>query len=230
VAQSLRLEVLAERIAKLQAQVGQGVLGGRGRRDLARAVRDLDSTLAALDPAPHDAELHESYALVVILGAGYRDWALRPPTRDNARGLRGRAEELAWVAAKRVRLLQERSRGSARANVVRAMNAAVMAQRIAKARLWMRWDLGDAALARELAEANENLHRLLATLREGEGQPPEAAEALQGAESQLAFMDSAQRELDGKASAARPTEFVAKAADFIEDSMERAAAAYAAAR
>jgi len=228
--QALRLEVLTERIAKLHAQVGQGMLGGRSRRDLSQALRDMDATLAALDATPQDPELHDNYALLAILGAGYREWASRPPTRESARKLRGRAEELAWVAARRSRLVQERSRGTARASVVRSMNAAAMAQRVAKARLWMRWEMGDAALAKELRESNENLRRLLATLREGSAQAPEAAEALQAAESQLGFMDDAQRELDAKGPAARPTEFVAKAADFIEDSMERAAAAYAAAR
>lgn len=230
VTQALKVEVLTERIAKLHAQAGQGLLGGRSRRDLSQAARDMDAALAAIDATPQDAELHESYALLVLLGAGYREWALRPATRESARKLRSRAEELTHVAARRTRLLQERSRGTARANVVRAMNAAIMAQRVAKARLWMRWDVGDAALAKELREANENLHRLLATLREPDAQLPEAVEALDSARTQLGFMDDAQRELDAKGPAARPTEFVAKAADFIEESMERAAAAYAVAR
>jgi len=228
--QALKLEVLTERIAKLHAQAGQGLLGWRSRRDLSQALREMDGVLAAMDATPRDAELHENYALLAILGAGYREWALRPATRESARKLRSRAEELTWVSSRRSRLLQERSRGSARASVVRAMNAAMMAQRIAEARLWMRWEMGDAALAKELAGANENLHRLLATLREGEAQAPGAGEALEAAQTQLGFMDDAQRELDARRPAARPTEFVAKAADFIEDSMERAAAAYAAAR
>lgn len=223
---ALRVELLTERIAKLHAQAGQGILAGRSRRELAQELRELDAATASLTPPANDRELRESWALMAILGAGYRDWAQRPATRESARRLRSRAEELAWVAAKLARGEAERSRGAGRASAVRAITAAVLAERIAKARLWMRWDMGDPPLDRELRESNEDLHRLLATLREAPVQPDEAAEAIRDAEVQLGFMDDAQRELDARRSSPRAAEFVAKASDHIAESMERAAAAY----
>ena len=229
--QALRVELLAERVAKLHAQAGQGILGGRSRRELGQSLRELDAAVRSFTPPPNnDRELRESWALMAILGAGYRDWAQKPPTRESARRLRPRAEELAWVAAKFARGESERSRGTARGSAVRALTAAMLAERIAKARLWMRWDLGDPPLERELRESNENLHRLLATLHEAPVQPDAAADAIRDAETQLGFMDDAQRELDGKRSSQRATEFVAKASDHIAESMERAAAAYDAVR
>lgn len=224
-ADAIRLEMLAERIAKLHAQVGLNVLAPRGRRDLAQALNDFDHALAGSLDGAKDADVRDNYALLALLWKGYREWASRAPTRENARKLRPRAEEVAWVAAKGARLVQERSRGSTRALAVRAMQAAVLAQRVAKARLWMRWDIRDASLDRELRESNENLHRLLATLRDSPPASPEAAEALQGAQAQLGFMDDAGRELDRGSNPARALEFVAKAADYIQDSMERVAAA-----
>jgi len=227
---ALRVEMLTERAAKLHAQAGEGILAGRSRRELGQALHDLDAAIASLAPPPQQREAREAWALMAILGAGYRDWALRPPTRESARRLRSRAEELAWVAAKLARGEAERSRGAARGSAVRALTAAVLAERIGKARLWMRWELGDAPLERELRESNESLHRLLATLHEAPVQPDAAAEALHDADVQLGFMDEAQRELDGKAASPRAAEFVAKTSDHIAESMERAAGAYDAVR
>jgi len=228
--QALRVELLTERIAKLHAQAGQGILGGRTRRELAQSLHELDAAVASFAPPTNDRDLRESWALMAILGAGYRDWAQKPPTRESARRLRGRAEELAWVAAKLARLESERSHGTARGSAVRALMAAVLAERIAKARLWMRWDLGDPPLERELRESNENLHRLVATLQEAPVQPDDAADALRDAQVQLGFMDDAQRELDTRRSSPRATEFVAKASDHVAECMERAANAYDAVR
>lgn len=224
--QALRIEMLIERVAKLHAQAGEGILAGRSRREMNQALHELDAAISVLAPPPREREAREAWAIMAILGAGYRDWALRPPTRESARRLRSRAEELAWVAAKLARGEAERSRGSARGSAVRALTAAVLAERIGKARLWIRWDLGDAPLERELREANENLHRLLATLREAPVQPDAAAEAIRDAQVQLGFLDDAQRELDGKSASARATEFVAKTSGHIAESMERAADAY----
>ena len=222
---AMRLEVLTERIAKLHAQVGVGVMAPRARRDLTQALRDFDRALTGLLASSGNGDVRENYALATLLWQGYRDLASRTPARDNARKLRARAEEIAWVAAKGSRLVEERSRGAIRGSAVRAMQAATFAQRIAKARLWMRWDIRDPALERELSESNENLHRALAALAATPAASPEAAEALQGAQSQLGFMDDAQRELDHGSNPGRALEFVAKAADYIQDSMERVASA-----
>lgn len=222
---AMRLEVLTERIAKLHAQAGLGVMAPRARRDLTQAMHEFDHVLSGLLASARDPDVRENYALATLLWQGYRDLASRAPSRENARKLRPRAEEIAWVAAKGARLMEERSRGAIRGSAVRAMQAAVFAQRIAKARLWMRWDIRDPALEHELREANENLHRAVAALHEAQSESTQTAEALQGAQSQLGFMDDAQRELDQGSNPARALEFISKAADYIQDSMERVASA-----
>jgi hypothetical protein len=143
-----------------------------------------------------------------------------------ARKLRDRTEELAYVAAKGARLVQESARATSNASAVRAETAAVLSQRVAKIHLWMRWDMRDEPLARDLRESTENLRRILATLRETSASRPEIAEELVGAEAQMRFLDDAARDLAEHKSEARAIEFIAKASDHILDSMEHVAALY----
>lgn len=223
---AIRLATLAERIAKLHAQVGQGVLVERSRRALAQSVRDFDATLKEVAAHAPTVELRDNYALLALLWQDYRDWALRTPTRENARKLRSRAEEVVWIAGKGAKLAQENARGATNASAVRAANAATLAQRIAKLHLWSRWDIRDEALAQELREANENLRRTIDTLRASAGENPEIAAELQSAESQIRFMADAARQLERRETPARAIEFVAKTGDHIFESMERLARLY----
>ena len=218
--------MLAERVAKLNAQVGQGVLGSRSRRSLDEAVKDFDSTLASVAAKAPGAEARDTYDLLTLLWAQYRVWALKPTNRDNARKLRDRTEELAYVAAKGARLVQESARATSNASAVRAENAAVLSQRVAKIHLWMQWGMRDEPLAKELRESAENLRRILATLRESPSNTPEISEELLGAEVQMRFLDDAASDLAQRKSEARAIEFLAKASDHITESMERVAELY----
>ena len=223
---AIRLATLAERIAKLHAQVGQGVLAERSRRALAESARDFDATLKDVTARAGSAELRDNYALLALLWQDYRDWAMRTPTRDNARKLRSRTEEVVWIAVKGAKLVQENARGATNASAVRAANAAMLAQRIAKAHLWMRWDIRDQALTQELREANDNLRRTLETLRKSAGESGEVAAELQSVESQMRFLDDAALALERRESGARAIEFISKTGDHIYESMERLARLY----
>jgi hypothetical protein len=223
---AIRLEMLAERIAKLNAQVGQGVLAGRSRRALDEALRDFNSTLAAVSASAPGVEARDTYALLTLLAVEYRTWALKPANRENARKLRDRCEEVVYVARKGTRLIQESARATSNASAVRAENAAVLSQRVAKLHLWMRWDMREEPVARELRESTENLHRILATLREAPATVPAIADELAGAEAQLRFMDDAAGDLAQRKSEARAIEYLVKAADNLLESMERLAALY----
>ena len=223
---AIRLATLAERIAKLHAQIGQGVLAERSRRALAESARDFDATLKEVAARAPTVELRDNYALLGLLWQDYRDWAMRAPTRDNARKLRSRTEEVTWIAAKGAKLVQEHARGATSSSAVRAANAATLAQRIAKLHLWMRWEIRDEALTQELREANENLRRTIEALRASVGDSSEIATELQSVESQVRFMDDAARALERREGSARAIEFIAKTGDHIYESMERLARLY----
>jgi hypothetical protein len=218
--------MLVERLAKLNAQVGQDLLGARSRRSLDEAIRDFNETLASVSATAPGAEARDTYNLLTLLWVQYRAAIVKPANRDSARKLRDRTDEVAFVAAKGTRLVQESARATSNASAIRAENAAVLAQRIGKIHLWMRWDMRDEALARDLRESGENLHRILATLRTVPGNTPEISDELVGTDAQLRFLDDAARDLAEHKSEARAIEFIAKACDHIQESMERIAGLY----
>jgi hypothetical protein len=214
---ALRLGPGIERIARLHAQAGQGVLAQRSRRALGEALRELDATLRAALAAAPDPETRENYILAAMLWHDYRDWAQRPPSRESARKLRERTEELAWIAAKGVRLMGEHSRAALSGTAVRAAQLATAAQKIPKVYLWRRWDIRDEGLDRELREARENVPRALDALA---ATPGVAAEAVESARTQWRFLSDAGTQLDAAPGNARALEFACKAADHILDAMQ----------
>ncbi len=223
---AMRLSTLAERIAKLHAQVGQGIFPQRSRKSLQQALQDFDSTLRSVAPRASTAASRDNYALLALQWQDYRDWAGRTPTRDTARKLRPRTEEVVWVASKGVKMLQEEGHVAVNASSVRAQGAATLAQRVAKLHLWARWEIRDESLARELRESTENLRRALEALRSAPQATPAAADEMQAAEIQLRFMEDAQSALSAGDAPARHIEFIAKTADHIQESMERLAQLY----
>lgn len=226
VSAALRLSTLAERIAKLHAQVGQNILPERSRKALQDSIRDFDATLRGVARRASTAESRDNYALLALLWHDYRDWATRTATRENARRLRPRTEEVVWVASKGARMLQAEARGAANASAVRASGAATLAQRVAKLYLWERWDIRDETLARELRESEENLRRALEALHETPARTREIADELQSADIQMRFMEDAARAIRARDPTSRPIEFMAKTADHIQESMERLALLY----
>lgn len=217
----LRLPPAIERIARLHAQAGQGVIGPRSRRALGEAVRDFDASLKVALAAAPGVEERENYVLLGLLWQDYRDWAQRPPSRETARKLRERTEEVAWVAAKGVRLAGGSARSAMSASAVRASQAALAAQRVAKAYLWRRWDIRDEGLDRELREARENLPRALEAIAATPGIAVETLTQVDSARTQWRFLSDAATQLDGSSANARALEFACKAADHILEAMER---------
>ena len=217
----LRLAPLAERVAKLHAQSGQGVLAERSRRALADTVHEFEGALREARAAAQDPAIRDNYVLLGLLWQDYRDWALRPSSRESGRKLRERSEEVEWIAAKGVRLLHERSRAEDSATAVRAAQAMLLAQRIPKAYLWRRWDIRDADLDRELREARENLGRALEALAATPSLDAESAADIDSARTQWRFLLDAAAQLDAAPGNATAMEFACKAADHITETMER---------
>lgn len=218
---ALRLEMLAERIAKLHAQVGLGVLAERGRRALPEALREFDAALRQAQAGATGAELRDNYVLLGLLWTEYRAWASKAPTRDNAKKLVERTEEVAWVAAKGARLMHEAGRKGTGRLALDAAHAATLSQRLARLHLMQRWGVKQETSGREIPAVSADLQRTLEKLRAAPQNTPEIATELQAAEGQLAFMLQGGRELDGKRANARALEFIAKSGDHLLDSMER---------
>jgi hypothetical protein len=216
---ALHVATLAERIAKLHAQAGQGILAERAKRSLAQSVRRFDADVRALGRPAAPAELHEAVAILALLAKEYHAWALKAATRDNSRGLGERADEVAWMAAKAARLQAPGGPTTA----ARAEEAAALAQRSARFALWRRWQVG-ASTGNELGLATAQLHAALDALHAAPATPESDAE-LQVADNQAAFLFTAIRDSEADPHA---LETLAKAADNLQESMERLAALHAA--
>jgi hypothetical protein len=222
---AMGLATLAERIAKLHAQIGQGVLTQRSRRGLAEAFRGFEAALASLLAQPHGPELRESLAVMGPLWRDYRAWAQRAPTREHARKLGERTEEVVWVAMKVVRAMQD-SADRSPANALAAAEACTLAQRIPRLHLWMRWGIDAGASAEAAREARGRLAAILERLRGSASDTPEIGAQLQLADNQAAFLEQAVAQLQSGADAARPLEFLAKTGDHILESLERVVSLY----
>jgi hypothetical protein len=221
---ALRTAAAAERVLKLHAQLGQGLLAQRSRRRLHEALVALDASVRAIGVPASPPELHESAALLAILSAQYRVRAQRPPTRDAAHALGERAEELAWEAGKVARLAMPAPRLA-----LRAEQAAGLAERIGRLVVWQSWGIAPAHGEETLRRARSDLASALAELHQY-GEPDAAIDAELGvAENQASFLPAAVAAGDADGTAGE-AELLAKASDNAAESLERLSGLLAAAR
>jgi hypothetical protein len=223
---AMRLEVLSERIAKLHAQLGQEVLVERSRRALPESVREFESALRDVKARASGPEVRDNYILLGLLWTDYRGWALKPPTRDNAKKLAERAEEVAWVAAKGARLMHGTGRKGTGVLALDAAHAATLSQRLARLYLLRRWDVKPESAERAVPAVEAQLQGALERLRAASANTPEIETELQAAQGQLAFLLQAGRELDTRRADMRTLEFAAKSADHLFEAMERVVRLY----
>jgi len=225
-AEALRVAAFAERILELQAQEGLGVLdprGRRGRRAAATALREFEASVRAVGVPAAPADLHEAAALLALLAADYRTWAQKPASRENARKLAERSEEVGWQATKLSRLLTDDPLGTGPL-AARAEEAAALAQRIARLLAWKRWGLAGPAWAKDLALAQPGLEAAMAALREAAASMPEALAELQLAQNQAEFLLAAAGRIANGGADPHDLEVALKAADNAYESMQRLAA------
>jgi hypothetical protein len=222
----MRLEALSERIAKLHAQLGQNVLVERSRRSLTESVRDFEGALREVKAHATGAEVRDNYLLLGLLWTDYRAWALKPATRDNAKKLAERAEEVAWIAGKGARLLQGAGRKGTGALALDAAHAATLSQRLARLYLLRRWDVKPESAERAVPAVEKQLQGTLDKLRGAGANTPQIDTELQAAQGQLAFLLQAGRDLDTRRADMRTLEFAAKSADHLFEAMERVVRLY----
>jgi len=225
-AEALRAAAFAERILELQAQEGLGLLearGRRGRRAAAAALREFDASVRAIGVPAAPADLHEAAALLALLAADYRTWAQKPASRENARKLAERAEEITWQATRLSRLLADDPLGTGPL-AARAEEAAALAQRIARLLAWKRWGIAGAAWPKDLALARSGFEASMGALREAAAGSAEAPAELQLAQNQAEFLLAAAGRIAQGSADPHDLETAVKAADNAYESMQRLAA------
>jgi len=226
---AIRLPMLAERITKLYAQVGQDVLAARSQRALAEAAREFDAGLRALVSHAETPEVRENYQLLQQLWDGFRPIALARPSVEDAKTLAERDEELAWIATKGARLFEARSPARQGALIRSAGEVRMLAQRIAKLHLLARWGVRPEASAAGLKAADNEYQLAMALLRSAPQNTPEIAAELLLADNQYLFLRQAAARVRPGRDARQELEFIAKTSDNIVEVMDRVARIYEAA-
>ena len=220
---AMRQAMLAERIARLYAQVGQGVLATRSKRALPVTVREFSTGLTELSGAAPNAEIRENYLLLRKLWEGFAPLAAQAPTLEGAKKIAERTEEIAWVAAKGARLLQAQL-GLARTE--HAMAAGEMrwrAQQIAKLHLLRHWGVRTDGIVAELSAANAAYTVAVGRLKDAERIVPELTDELRLAEDQYLFLGQAAGRLAARTNVARELEYIAKTGDNLLEITDRMA-------
>jgi hypothetical protein len=215
-----RLAMDAERIAKVQAAIGRGVLVSRSRRALSESIADFDRGARTFASATLPPEVRDNFRLLRHLWDEYRSAAQQPPTREGARKLNERCEEVAWIAQKGARLLHQHAPSPASELVLAAGEARAAAQRIAKIELLRGWALAEMAGEREIKASQAQIFLALARLKSAAPIAEPAVRALEMAESQFALMRQAAVGLRSGRDAATHLEHIAKAADHIAASFD----------
>jgi len=221
-----RQPMLAERAARLHAQVVRGVLAPRARRSLDITLAEFDSGVKDLLAAAVSAEVRENYRMLQLLWQDYRPHVARLPGSDAPEKLSERSEEVVWIAAKGARLLRDPAVDAQTVNVRLAGVARFQSQRIARAHFFTAWigrsDRREAELETASRDFRRALDTLLATPADGSG----AAAELQLAENQSGFLAQAGRDLKTARDPATGLEAVAKTCDNILEVMDRVATLY----
>jgi hypothetical protein len=220
-----RLAMLAERMAKLNAQVGRDILLARSRRALGETSAEFERALQGVGAGATTAELRENNRLLRVLWDEFRPIALQAPDEKTGRKLAERTEELSWIAAKGARLLQELNRSRAADLVILAGTARAAAQRLGKLHLQRGWALSANALPRDTTRAEGEVVHAIEALRAAPETHEDAALALGMAESQLVFLRQAVERLAQGKDRPLQLEHIAKSSDHVAETLDRVAKA-----
>jgi hypothetical protein len=221
-----RQPMLAERAARLHAQVARGILATRAQRALATTLAEFDAGVRDLLAAAPSAEVRENYRMLQLLWADYRPHVARTPGGDPPEKLNERSEEVVWIAAKGARLLHDPAADARTARVRLAGEARFQSQRIARIHFFTAWIGRSDKRESELAAASRDFRRALDSLLAAPADASGAASELQLAENQSGFLAQAGRDLKAARNPAAGLEAVAKTCDNILEVMDRVALLY----
>ncbi|QJR12506.1 hypothetical protein DSM104443_03592 [Usitatibacter rugosus] len=221
-----RQPMLAERAARLHAQVARGVFASRAQRALAATLVEFDAGLKDLLAAAPSAEVRETYRMLQLLWQDYRPHVARTALGEAPEKLGERSEEVVWIAAKGARLLRDPAADAQTARVRLAGEARFQSQRIARIHFFTAWIARSDKREAELATASRDFRRALDALLAAPADASGAAAELQLAENQSGFLAQAGRDLKSARDSVPGLEAVAKTCDNILEVMDRVAALY----
>jgi len=221
-----RQPMLAERAARLHAQIARGVLASRAQRALSITLTEFDAGVKELLAAAPTAEVREIYRMLQLLWHDYRPHVAKAIGGEAPEKLNERSEEVVWIAAKAARLLREQAGDPRSARVRLAGEARFQSQRIARVHFFVAWIGRSDKRETELALAHRDFRRSLDSLLSAPADGSGAAAELQLAENQYGFLVQAAQDLKAARESRPGLEAVAKTCDNILEVMDRVARLY----
>ena len=221
-----RQPMLAERITKSFALIGQKVLESRSRRQLDDAIKEFDTALKVLQGAAPTPEIRENYQLLEQLFDEFKGIKAKPANLENAKALAEQNEELVWIATKGAQLIQQHTK-SARSDLIgTAGEMRTLTQRIAKLYLFRSWGIRSDVIANDLKKAETDYRTAMDRLLKAPQNTDQIKSELALAETQWLFLKQAIERLNANRTSITELEHVSKACDNILEVMERVTKLY----
>ncbi len=216
-----RQPMLAERITKSFALIGQKVLVFPARRQLDDSIKEFEAGLKILLVSAPTAEIRDNYQLLEQLFDEFKSIKAKPANLENAKELAEQNEELVWIATKGAQLFQQHSK-SARTDLIgRAGEMRTLTQRIAKLYLFRSWGIRSDVIANDLKKAEADYSADFDALMKATQNTDQIKSELALAETQWIFLKQAIERLNANKTSATELEHVSKACDNILEVMER---------
>lgn len=155
ISRSAHTQMLAERVSRTYAMLGQNVIPVRTKRQLDADVAAFEADLKALGAIPMSAEQKENLALLAQTWVELKAVVTKPATLAGAKALTDTSEELAYIADKHINLLRKGGGGLRSDSVVLAGAARTLTQRMAKLYFYRTWGLRTEAIVNDLKAAEE---------------------------------------------------------------------------
>lgn len=223
---AIRQPMLAERITKSFALVGQRVLQTRSKRQMEDAVGEFAAALKELQATAPTAEIKDNYQLLEQLFDEFKAITSKPVSQENAKQLAEQNEELVWIATKGAMLIAAHTKSARSDLIATAGDVRTLTQRIAKLYLFRSWGIRSDVIANDLAKADADYRADMARLLAAPQNSAQIKSELALAETQYLFLKQAIDRLNANKSSSVELEHVTKACDNILEVMERVTKLY----
>jgi len=223
---AIRQPMLAERITKSFALIGQNVLEIRSRRQMNDSLHEFGVALKELRADAPTPEIKDNYELLTQLFEEYQGIQTKPVNVANARELAEQNEELVWISQKGAMLIQAYAKSTRSDLISTAGDARTLTQRIAKLYLFRSWGVRGDVIAKDLKKALADYRTSINKLIASPENTDQIKSELALAETQWTFLQQAMERLNTNQTSKLELEFVSKSCDNILEVMERVTKLY----
>lgn len=227
---SAHTQMLAERIARTYAMLGQNVIAARTRRQLDTDIATVEADLKALAGLSTSAEQKENLGILMQTWGELKGIVGKPATLAGAKSLTDTGEEMAYLADKQISAFRKGGASLRSDAVTLAGSARTLSQRMAKLYFFRTWGLKTDAIVNDLKAAEEEYRVAMRKLTASPQNDDAIRADLALAESQWVFFSQALTRLGSGEDRMRNMDNVGKASDALLEVLESLARKYEASK